>query len=202
MKLRSCACAAALVAAVVSFAAPAMGQIASLDQLSEAQRAEIFCVNEELQRDDDVFYLIMDAYFTGVDEEEAEAVAKKAVDTCAARYKWNADKQNLASQAGFYFAAVDYLVEDLLASGRAKEDVEAIDRVVRKLTSDDVERFLRQEWQDDAAFMNRLETLLVAEKFSSKDAYDLETAYLIMDSYAVQTAAAWQFVETYINRKN
>ncbi|HEX5006917.1 MAG TPA: hypothetical protein VFV70_07370 [Hyphomonadaceae bacterium] len=200
MKLRSCVCAAALAAAAVSFTAPAMGQISNLRQLTEAQNKEIFCLNEELQRDDDVFYLVMDAYFTGSDDEEAEAVAKKAIDACASRYNWDTGKRDLAAQAGFFTAAIDYLLEDLPSV--AKGDVEAVDRVARKLTEDDAERFLRQDWLDDAAFLKRIETLLTAEKFSSNDSYDLETAYFILEAYVVQTTAAWQFVETYINKKS
>jgi hypothetical protein len=199
MKLSSCVRAAALAAAVVSFAAPAMGQITDLSQLSEKQRAEVYCLSDELQRDEDTFYLVANAYFNDEDVEEAETALLGALDACAARYKWDEKKKGIGGDAGFSIAVLTFLIGTHLAEGGKMQDVEAIDRVMVKLSRDDLDHLHDGTWEDDEPFIRRLNALLIAEKFPEDD-YDLETARLIMEAHVMQSSAAWEWVNTYIKK--
>jgi hypothetical protein len=201
MKPSSCVRAAAL-AAVMSFGLPATAQITSLAQLSDAQDAEIYCLSDELFDAGEAFYVVAEAFLYDEKVEEAEAALIKAADACAARYKWDAAKQQLGMQAGAANTIVEYLVEELYADGAKDEHIDAIERVATKLSGDELNRFLNESWLEDADFIKRLDALLIAEKFPGDDSYNLETARLIIEAQIAQAVAASDWVRAYINKKN
>jgi hypothetical protein len=202
MKSGICVRAAALAAAVSLWASPAMGQITSLSQLSEAQDSEIYCVHDVLRDADESFYVVVEAFlFDDKNGEDAAAALDKATDACAAEYKWDAGKQDIGTVTGLASAIVDYLVEELYAEGAKDEHLDAIDRVAMKLSKEDINRFTDDSWLDDAVFIKRIDTMLIAEKFPADDDYNLETARFIIEAHVGQSLAAWEWVRVYINKQ-
>jgi hypothetical protein len=143
----------------------------------------------------------VDALLYGLPEGDAEAALMKAVDACAADYKWDARKGEIGTMAGLSSAAVDYLIEELYADGGTDAHMDAIDRAVVKLSKEEIDRFIDAGWLDDEGFITRLDTLLIAEKFPDDDDYNFETARFIMEAHVGQTLAAWEWVRAYINRQ-
>src|SRR5262245_26613484 len=112
MKSGFCARAAALAAAVLLWASPAMAaEITRLDQISETQGAEIFCLHDELLSESEPYYLVVQAFLYGMHPEEADAAEMKAIEACAIKYKWDAAKRNLGMRTGAASARANYLIE-------------------------------------------------------------------------------------------
>src|SRR5688572_3562520 len=126
MRSGFCMRAVALAAAVSLWASPAMAQVTSLDQLSDAQEGELFCVHDELRDAGEGFYTAVDALLYGQGGGDAEAALKKAVDACRADYKWDASKEEIGTLAGLASAAVDFLIEELYADGGTDAHMDAI----------------------------------------------------------------------------
>jgi hypothetical protein len=202
MKSGICVRAAALAAAVSLWASPATGQITNLDQLSEAQDSEIYCVHDELRDAGESFYVVVEAFlYDDKSGEDAAAALEKATDACAAEYKWDAGKQDIGTMIGLASSIVDYLVEELHADGAKDEHFDAIDRAAMKLSKEEINRFADGSWLEDAAFIKRIDSLLIAEKFPADDDYNLETARFIIEAHVGQSLAAGEWVRAYINKQ-
>jgi hypothetical protein len=200
MKPGLCARAAALTAAVSLWVSPAMAEITRLDQISEVQGAEIFCLHDELLSESEPFYLVVQAFLYGKEVVEAEAAETKAVEACATAFKWDAAKRKLGVRAGVASATVNYLIEELYAEGAKDEHIQALEKVMRKLPQKDANRFLDDSWLEDPEFIQRINTRLVAEKFPD-DAYMLESGRLAIEAYMTMTESTWDWVRTYINKE-
>jgi len=192
--------AAALAAAVSLWASPAMAEITRLDQISETQGAEIFCLHDELLAESEPYYLVVQAFLYGKDVDEAEAATTKAVEACAATYKWDAAKRKLGRRAGEASATVNYLIEELYAEGAKDEHIQTLERMMRKLPVKDLNRFLDEGWLEDAEFIERINARLVAEKFPGED-NTLETARLAIEANVALTESTWEWVRAYINKE-
>ncbi len=191
--------AVALAAVASLWVSPAMAEITKLDQISEAQGAEIFCLHDELLSGSEPYYLVVQAFLYGKDVDEAEAAEAKAVEACATTYKWDAAKKKLGQRTGAASARVNYLIEELYAEGVKDEQVQVLERMMRKLPVKDLNRFLDDSWLEDAEFIERINARLVAEKFPGDDT-TLDTARLAIEANVALTESTWEWVRAYINK--
>jgi hypothetical protein len=194
--------AAASAAALSLWASPAMAQVASVDQLSAEQRNELYCVRDELAKDGDTLFIVAEAIVFEDPTEDAETALIQASDACRARYAWEDDKHSLALEIGVGTAILEYFVEELYLDGVKDEQIPAIDRALAKLSDKELQRFFDEDALEDDAFADRLDALLVAEKFPGNDPYVLETARIIMQTFVLQDDALRAWVDTYINKKS
>jgi hypothetical protein len=197
--------AAALAAAVSLWASPATAQITDLNQLSEAQETEIYCVSDKLSASGDAFEAVAEAFLYNDNSPEqikqAETALKTASNVCAVAYKWDAGKRALGEKIGVYISAGEYLVEELYFEGMEDEEIDLIFAALGKLPTEDQDRFLDDSWLEDAGFTKRLDAALVAAKYPGDDDYILESARLIMEVTMLTSAGTSDWVRLYINKQ-
>jgi hypothetical protein len=205
MKSGICLRAAALAAAVSLWASPAMAQITNLEQLSEAQADEVYCVPHKLIAAGDAVYDVAEVflYEDNSDEllERADNALSTASDACEAEYKWGVDQVKLGEQIGVYISAGEYLVEELYVEGLEDEEIDLIFAAFGKLSAEDQNRFLDDSWLDDAEFAKRLNATLVAIKYPGDDEYILETARLIMEVTVLTNDGMSDWLRLYGNKQ-
>jgi hypothetical protein len=204
MKSGSCVRAALLAAAVVTFAAPAMGQATDPGKLSEAQQKEIYCVLDKVVTRDDDAIDVAEAYVFADDSkqiERAEKAVKAASDACSTAYNWDASKEMLSTQIGVASLAIDYLAEDLRFEGLKDEEIDLIFLAMRKLPTDDLSRFLDDSWMDDAELVKRLDSALAAAKYPGNDEYLLESGRLVMEAAVLTSVGISDWIRQHIDKK-
>jgi hypothetical protein len=202
MKSVSCVRAAVLAAAASLWASPVLAQVASEDQLSAEQRSELYCVHDELARDDDALFAVAEAVIFEDPTEDAETALAKANETCRARYAWEDDKRSLALEIGVGTAILEYFVEELYSDGVKEEHIPAIERALAKLSEKELQRFFDDDVNDDEAFADHLDALLVAEKFPGDDPYVLEAARFVMQTVVLREGSLRAWMDAYIKRKS
>jgi len=185
---------AAAFAAMALLAPPATAQKLDLNNLTQAQQDEMYCVYEAISANDS--YLIADSYLDpSLSDEEikkAEATLEKQVASCATKYGWSADRRALASDIGVHDAIIDVVSEDLIDEGVKEAQLKKILASLGKLASADVDAFFGNKWHDDAAFKKRIGAGLVATGFPN-DEYLLEGALVMMESSIItaMSMARW-----------
>ena len=205
MKLRSGVCVAALAAAVVSFAAPAMAQVTSFSQLSKAQDEEIACISDKLAATngavDDVVEAFLYADAPAEQIRRADTALTNVSGSCATLYKWDDVQRDLSAKINLYSLVGGYLADELDFEGVTDDEIDLIFDVLDRLPRESLVRFLDESWMDDAEFIKRTNAALVAAKFPGDDEYILETARLAMEAAVLMTFGISEWVRVYINKQ-
>jgi hypothetical protein len=201
MKSGICVCAAALAAFVAAFAAPVAAQeVDSVDDLTPAQRAEIFCVHNKLIANNGVV-AVGEAYSDQLDDalaEKAETVLAAAEAECAKFHGWDVNKRDVGKHVGAYAAASEYFAGMLLQRGVKQEMVTRLFAITDNLPDDDYYRLFDLSWNGDEKFEQRLDAMLVAEGFAKDDTESLAAARVLMETVAMTFEEVWIWVEEYI----
>lgn len=190
----------AAAAALALWAAPALAQGAKLDNVTEAQEDEIFCVYDEIENDIDLVaeQFLYDNLSAG-DKKKADAALAAAGDACAATYNWDNSRRDRAKKVGLYATVADFLELDLVAENVKDEDIDRIYTILGSLPDADLNRFLNESWLDDEAFIARINAALAAGGFpKGDDDFQFETARLIMEVSALAADTISEWVATYL----
>ena len=193
---------ASLAAIAFSLAAPAAAQkVDRIEDLTPAQRSEIFCVHNKLVAGNG-FVAIGQAYLDQLDKAlaaKAEPLLAAAEAECARFHGWDVNKRDIAKHVGAYGAASEHFARQLLQRGVRQEIVTRVFAITDSLPDDDYYRLFDLSWHGDPVFEQRLDAMLVAEGFSKDDAESLATGRLLMETVAMSFDEVWIWVEEYID---
>jgi hypothetical protein len=191
---------AAALAAVGLVAAPACGQ-ASLDDLSEAQQDEIYCVYDGIGVSGEAYYDIADGYLAGMGEADVlETLAdtlEPFVGECVKKYAWSAERKELATAIGVVGTAADVLSEDLLDLGLNETELDAVYDAIGAMSDDDIDTLYAGSWAGNSDMQTRAQALLSEAGFPD-DPVLLPDALTLMELNVVALFATQSWVEAFI----
>lgn len=179
--------AAAAVWLVTAMPALAQPTPKSMDDLTEDQVDEFYCVYDSLDFFADVGVLV-NGYVNGETETPAYKAQLKefagATEDCADDFDWTAERSEAASVIGFYSLLGDELDARLASYGMSKEVITGLYDFYEGLPDDDINKFVDGVWAGDAALMRRLKAGLAAKGVAGdaamRDASFLAEAYIIV----------------------
>jgi hypothetical protein len=186
-------------AAIALWAGSASAQT-TVEDLTEAQEDELYCVYDRLEDD---FELVAEQFlYDDLPEEEAKkatAALDAAGNTCAATYSWDDKKRDHGKNLARFGSVTDYLEEDLYFEGVKDEDIDKIYSILGRLPDAELSKFLDVSWLDDKPFIERLNAALAAGGFpKGDDDFQFETARLLMEVTVLGAVTFEQWAEAYL----
>lgn len=159
----------------------------TIDDLTEAQIDELYCVYDYLGFFSDAAAMV-DGYIAGDPDEavykEHLADVDDTATECSNEYDWSEDEKNTIAMIGFYGLMGDELEARLVESGLTEANIQTFYDVVDGLSDDDIGKFVDGVWIEDKAVLGRLRDGLVAKGLGSeavlKNGFYLAEAYIIV----------------------
>lgn len=175
-----------LLAAMPALAQPQPPQT-SIDDLSDAQVDELYCVYDYLDAFADREALT-EGYIAGdpnaVAYKEQIAEVERAVADCNVDYEWTENRREAASILGLYGVMGDELDARLASHGLTLTQIKDVYGFIDAMPADDLNMFVDGRWVSNEGLLQRLKTGLAAKGVAGdavfRDAAFLAESYIIV----------------------
>jgi hypothetical protein len=178
-------------------AMPALPQepVKTVDDLSEEQMDELYCVYDQLGFFGDPAALT-DAYMSGDPDSDAYKTQMEEVDSVAANcndeYSWTEDRKDTVAMIGLYGVMGDELEARLKEAGLKEADVTAIYDTVDAMPDNDIEAFVNGDWIAKEDLSKRFAEAL--GKKGIKDAANVESAFYLAEAYVIVSVLSHEWM--------
>jgi hypothetical protein len=130
----------------------------------------IDCVYEALF---DEYELVAEAFLFNDMADDDRARATQIIDaakkSCATQYRYAHGQIEAVGELGVYGLSLDYLSEELMASGASEEAVGGLFDAYDAFTDEDVDMFFDTAWRSDAVFYARMKSKIIGAGVPDND---------------------------------
>lgn len=159
----------------------------TIDDLTEDQKSELYCVYDYLSFFGDPEGLTtayMSGDVDGASYQQQLGDVEEVTAECADEYTWDEDRTDAAATIGLYGVMGDEIEARLTKAGLNEASITAIYDVVDALSDDDIDTFIDGAWSTDKALLQRLGSALQAKGITGEavltNCYFLAEAYILV----------------------